>query len=370
MILWQVSASGEDQSAIPDWLRPAEQEAAVLSVLLVAEGDRWVVATGSLLTVPLDVACSSLPVWRARQPAALRARPPQPGFDPGPNFVVEPSAGVRVARCPVPAVDWPSLATGIQNGVLHGPFLRAELEIEQWTSTMWLPSDSSAAAGHAARIHRPLSGVAATLNAVETPAVQYSWCLPLPERLAPSRERGRLYAQRTVNGWAEALAAIDWPPTNELAPPASFVVARPAAGGAWIIDALPDYDTGELRIAIGWNPEELDPLSCSLLLRSERDGHTLLTRHVKISELPPDPGGPTDTWKRPLRNQALVVRLPRGPRRSDWGAMLLSPDGQLLDEMPVAARVERVEITVSIRWGRHAWQQDVIGRPRTASVQS
>lgn len=348
MILGEVTERSEDHSAIPAWLRPVAEEAAVLSVLLVADGDRWVVASGSLLTVPLDVAFASWPVWRARQPATLRARVSGEGFDPGPNFVVEPVAGVRVARCPVLADDWPNLAADIQNGALRGPFLRAALNVKQWTSTMWLPSDSSAAAGRAARIYRPLTGVAGPLAPAKLPAVQYSWSLPVPDGLAPRRDRGRLYGQRTIHGWAEALAAIDWTPTDNLAPPASFVVARPGQGGAWIVDALPDYDTGEIRIAIGWDSEKVDPLSCSLLLRSERDGHSLLARHVKLSELPSDSGGPADTWKRSFSDQGLVVRLPRGPRRTDWGAMLISPDGQLLDEMPVALRAERVEITISI----------------------
>src|SRR5690242_21558573 len=54
---------------VPGRLAPAADELAVLSLFAVrADDGHWAVATGSLLSVPLEVALISWRAWRARQP--------------------------------------------------------------------------------------------------------------------------------------------------------------------------------------------------------------------------------------------------------------------------------------------------------------
>ncbi len=119
---------------------------------------------------------------------------------------------------------------------------------------------------------------------------------------------------------------------------------------AWIARVRPDYDTEELDIHIAWDETRIDPLACSLLVRNEDSGLPVLTRQVRISDYPrrtenENPGDPeprSGTW----RDRLLTVAVPRGPRRTQWGVQLLSPDGRLLDERPVARRVEQINFAM------------------------
>lgn len=71
----QESAAGNAVASlhVPDELAPTTGEAALLSMVTVRDGASWALASGSLLTVPVDVAAMSWQRWRERQPHA-RAR--------------------------------------------------------------------------------------------------------------------------------------------------------------------------------------------------------------------------------------------------------------------------------------------------------
>jgi hypothetical protein len=89
-------------------------------------------------------------------------------------------------------------------------------------------------------------------------------------------------------------------------------------------------------------------------VRAERDGGPLLSRQIRISDLPndeeelPDPEPRSLSWNEKL----LGVRLPCGPRGSEWGLTFMGPDGALFDERPVARRIERIDVALGIKDAR------------------
>jgi hypothetical protein len=133
-----------------------------------------------------------------------------------------------------------------------------------------------------------------------------------------------------------------------------------------------DHDAEELHISIAWDATQVDPLSCSLTVRAERDGGLLLSRQIRISDLPsdenavPDPEPRTRAWHEKL----LGVHLPRGPRNSDWGLALIGPDGALLDERPVARRVERVEVSLGIKDAPGPFSEFTVGDRKPAPTRA
>jgi hypothetical protein len=160
-----------------------------------------------------------------------------------------------------------------------------------------------------------------------------------------------MFTQRHVVHWADALLGISWPAGGDVLPPARFVIGR-VQSRAWIVDLKPDYDTEEVIVSIAWSEDHVDPLGCALLTRAEHDGLPLLVRHQPISDLPKGPATPTMTtepWELSWRERTLEVAVPRGPRRTEWGVVLLGPSGELLDERPVVRRAEQINFTLHIK---------------------
>src|SRR5207249_1060715 len=139
----------------------------------------------------------------------------------------------------------------------------------------------------------------------------------LPPHIPPGPQRGRMYRERTMTNWP-TLVGIRWLAPHASPPPSRFVIGRPC-NEAWIARVRPDYDTGELNIHIGWEQDAIDPLACSLLVRSEHDDLPLLVRQVLISDLPSrDEELIEEPRSRPWDERLLTVALPRGPRRTSW----------------------------------------------------
>jgi hypothetical protein len=100
------------------------------------------------------------------------------------------------------------------------------------------------------------------------------------------------------------MLGIDWSGLPEHPPRPRFVVGR-AHTDAWLVAARPDYDEGDFHAVIGWDEQRIDPLGCSLLMRSELDGLPVLTRHVK-----------TPIFRRTLRRRPNHAVSPGGTERS------------------------------------------------------
>lgn len=332
---------------VPPDLAPADGECAVLSLVSVRDGNDWVLASGSLLAVEREIALGSWPRWAAAQP--LTGRPSaSEGFDLGPQFVVDPFGSVRLARQIVEPGDWQAVIDDLIAGEYRVPALRCVVRASAWTSKVFLGRDGSTEAHQAVDgICRPVTAVVAKLDAPAPLELHGNWELALPPHVERGRERGEMYRNRHLTQWS-SLVGVEWLAPEISPPPARLVIGRPMSE-AWIAGIKPDYDTNELKIDVAWDAEAIDPLGCSLLIRNEQGGLPMLTREIRISDLPSRDERLTDEARlRPWRERLLTVALPRGPRRTDWGAMLLSPDGRVLDERPVVGRVERIELSLYV----------------------
>lgn len=140
-------------------------------------------------------------------------------------------------------------------------------------------------------------------------------------------------------------------------------------GGVWIADVVPEHEDDQLRIALGWEADRMDPYSCSLVVRTEQGGTPLLVGHWKVSDLPGELA--TDELGReprdlPWGRRTLGIRLPRGARDTEWGASLFGPDGALLDEREVASRIERIGVSIRIAGESGPGIDTVVGDRRPA----
>jgi len=97
---------------VPEEMGPGDGEAAVLCGVLVQDRSGWVLVSGSLLTVPKDVAAMSQCEWREVQPHAKARMDHVGGIEPGATFCEEPFVTALRAE-DVPAAsrgsrrDWP-----------------------------------------------------------------------------------------------------------------------------------------------------------------------------------------------------------------------------------------------------------------------
>jgi hypothetical protein len=277
------------------------------------------------------------------------------GFDLGPIFVSEPFAGVRAARQVVSEADWDRVIALLADGKLDVGQIAGEMRTrtDRWSSTVLLGLDSgTTASGAVVGSRRPVMGVVAGLDVPSIPDSEGIWKLASPPYLRPGPDLGRIAPLRSLANWPRVLLGVDWPGSSTVPPPAAFVVGR-IQSTAWIVRVEPDFKAEQLKIHIAWDESKVDPLSCTLVIRHELDGLPLSTRAVRISDYPNSDGTSSAEprsmdWKQRL----LTVAVPRGPRRTDWGVQLLAPDGRLLDERPVATRIE--ELRVSLRVGPEA----------------
>jgi hypothetical protein len=351
---------------VPDELAPADAEAAVLSMLVVREGSSWTLVSGSLLTVPAGVAGMSWKRWGELQPEAS-SQDRGGGLDLGPIFCTEPFEGVRVVRAIIGGAEWRQMVDGLADGQVKASSCHCDAVITGSTSTVFLGRDGSTWAHWA--IHgaqRPVLGIVATLEAPEMPATEAIWQLAVAPYLSRGRERGAMFTQRHLVHWADALLGINWPAGGDVVPPARFVIGRVQSRG-WIVDLKPDYDSEQVVVSIAWDENLVDPLGCALLTRAEHDGLPVLVRHQPISDLPRGPVSAavtTEPWELSWRERTLEVAVPRGPRRTEWGVLLLGPSGELLDERPVVRRAEQINFTLQIKGSSSPASVSTVGDQR------
>ncbi|MBS1894691.1 MAG: hypothetical protein JST59_25600 [Actinobacteria bacterium] len=220
---------------------------------------------------------------------------------------------------------------------------------------------------------RPVSATFAGLVGPELPPTENTWSLEMPYYLPRGPDRGRMVQERDLLHWPEELLGIEWLGGPETPLPVGFSIGRVHEDG-WIADVTVDHDADALHVSIAWDAERVDPYSCSLLVRAERDGGLLLSRQIRISDLPSDEEELPVPEPRslPWNEKLLGVRLPRGPRESDWGVTLIGADGSLLDERPVARRVERIDVAFGIKDAPGPFSEFTIGdrRPPTTPTES
>jgi hypothetical protein len=166
---------------------------------------------------------------------------------------------------------------------------------------------------------------------------------------------------RRLLWWPRRLLGVDWLAGDGHAPIRRFVVGR-VHNDAWIAQLKPNCATHELVVSVAWDEHIVDPLGCTLLVRSEKDGLPLVARAIRISDLPVrgDAAGQEPrhvSWQ----GRTLDVALPRGARRTDFDVSLLGPDGRLLDERPVATRVEQTSMSIHIDDASEPASTSVIG---------
>ncbi len=323
-------------------------DAAVLSVLCVREAGEWTVIGGSFLSMPSTWAYTSWARWHEFQPSVNPYLDPNKGFDLGPNFDTQPFVGLRIART---IVGKPALAAALR-GIAHGRVrvgvLDARLETSGWSPTGLLTQNGMADAHKVvAGTQRPVVGVVTSTRHPAIPASDSTWAWPLPPHLRPGPDLGSIAPHRKLLFWPRELLGIDWMGDPRFPPPSRFVVGR-LQDRAWIVGVRPNQANEQLDIHIGWNEQTTDPLGLSLMVRSESEGLLLIAGQTRISDLPSRPERDTNRPRgveprhRQWSERLLTVSLPRGPRRTPWGVALIAADGQLLDERPVAPRLEQI----------------------------
>lgn len=324
-------------SALPLDLKPEDGERAVLSALCVRDGERWTVVGGSLLTVPEEAAELSWDAWAKIQPSISGRLSGLSEFDPGRELDDEPFPGVRVVRRFIAMEDWESavdklLAQESPDG------WDLVIESSEWSPVVQIPTSHSSPAGTVvAGVQRPVRGAVGNLRHREMPTTDVTWT--------------RVSDEAHLGNWPEATVAVGWPAGSELDPPGAFVVGRMEAD-AWIVGMrLEKGDESDLNVYLKWDPTRIDPLSCSLLITSADNGLPVLRRQIQLSDLPSDQGAPTGAHRNSWRDHLLTARVPRGPRKTERGVALFGPDGRLIDEWPVANRVETVSISISVVGG-------------------
>ena len=329
-------------------LAPSDGEAAVLSFVASRDDSGWVMACGSLLTVPIGIAHTSWQRWGHLQPATRVARYDHGGFDVGPVFAVEPFDGVLAARAVVDRSDWTEVVAALGDGYVRASLGRCRVTIKEWSSTVFLGSRGATSADMCVvGLKRPITGVVANLDAPPIAPTKDTWVSPVAPGLRPGPELAAVAPHRRLLHWPIHMLGIDWSGLPEHAPEPRLVVGR-AHTDAWLVTARPDYDNGDFHAVIGWDEQRVDPLSCSLLMRSELNGLPVLTRHVRVTDLPSHSPAAPEPRRVSWRHRTLDVRLPLGPRRAVWSVALLSPSGRLLDERPAVPRYVRISLAMHI----------------------
>lgn len=332
-------------------LQPKDGEIAVLSVILVRTDSDWVLVTGSLLTVPDVVGAMSQRQWSEAQPHARPRLDHVGGIEPGPTFCEEPFDGVRTLRETLDRHEWSAFIEALHQGELDAAGCVASLQVTASTPTVLLGQDGKGEAYDViAGAFRPVRGVAATLELPQMPQTTDTWELPMPEDLERGPERGRLWHERHLLHWPKELLGIDWLGSSEFAPPARLVVGR-AISEAWIAQVKPGSEPEELVISIAWDETQVDPLGCSLVLRTESSGFPLLERKLAITELPGALDGASEPRNQSWGDRTLDARISRGSRRTDWGLKLMNASGELMDERPVVSRVEEIRLAIHVNGG-------------------
>lgn len=298
--------------------------------------------------MPEGVAAMSQREWREVQPHAKARMDHVGGINPGAAFCEEPFDGVRAVREILDPADWRGLVEGLDEGKVGTKICSSGVSIRSSTPTVLLGQRGKGEAYDVVEgACRPVRGVVATLGLPDMPQTGDTWELEMPEDLEPGPERGRLWHERHLLHWPKELLGINWAGGSEFPPPARFVIGR-AISEAWIARISPDFEEEQIIVSIAWDEAVVDPLGCSLGLRTESNDLPLLERKVAMTELPADAVGATEPRNLGWRERTLDVRLSRGSRRTNWGLKLVDSSGNLLDERPVATRVEEIKIDLHV----------------------
>jgi hypothetical protein len=333
--------------AVPGKLAPAAAELAVLSLLAIYADGHWAVVSGSLLSLPREVALISWQAWGMRQPQT-RNGPSPSGFDLGPVFEVEPFPGIRAIRTVLEPDRWRDAVDAIGRGRLDAGNTLFSISGFNWSPTGLIASVGIEDPHHVvAGARRPVIGVAATLaRPGPLPHSEARWDWPLPPNEPRGNALSEMWRNRHLLHWSSALVGIDWVGTDDSQPPALFVIGRPSTD-AWIADVNAGGGD-EITISIGWDADQIDPLACTAVIRSEYADVVLMEHQIRLSDLPR--GTSTDEQpKREPRTMAwhertLTTTLPRGAPHTAWGMSLFAPDGRLLDERQTGRRFERARV--------------------------
>jgi hypothetical protein len=349
-------------------LGPDPGESAVLSLLAARQDGVWSAVAGSMVSFPVEVGEMSWQRWSEKQPATGRPKATIRD-DLGPVFDEEAFPDLRILRTVIDRDAWRSRVEEIEAGRLEACGEPVGFSFDGFSAIKLLTQDGQSDAHHVLEATcRPVRGVSAELRPPVLPHSEDYWLRGGPVKPLGRHTREELRGKQGFHNWPANLLGIKWLGTAEFAPPFSFVIGK-AQGGVWIADMLPDWENGEIEIVLAWESTRIDPLSCSLLLQSKREGASLLSRFWKVSDLPGEvASGATagDPRKLEWNERTISVRLPRGPRRTEFGVMLFGPDGGLLDERPVVPRIEQIEMSYGIMDSTAPPSTSLIGDPADA----
>lgn len=334
--------------SIPQRLRPAGDEGAVLSAIAAETEGRWHLLSASLLTVPADTAAASWPRWRRTRSVPAFDRQDGMALDPGPRFTIAPLNRIRAIRAPIRTNEWDSVVDSLASGHIDLQLTRYIAEVGRTGPTVYIATEGSHPAHRVVEgLERPVEAVVAPLREIDgLPRDQStSWEIPEPRRRHDSHLSRALLPSRRRDFWSRDLLGITWFPSVS-APPPCLVIGR-LQDTAWITDMRPGDDS-TLRVSLGWNPDAVDLLGCSVTVEHAVDGLPLPRLEMALSDLPVEELPAVELRARPSTERVLTTRLAKGARRTDFGISLRGPDGNMLDERPVALRVETVSLTVSV----------------------
>lgn len=350
-------------------LGPSDGETGVLSLLAARDGESWAGVCGSLLTVPSELGEIGWPAWAERQPATRAHSRPEGRPDLGASFNEEPFPGLRILRTVIAAAEWKARVEEIEAGSLALGSELYHFDHDGFSARKLFGQDGLSDA-HEVLLgaQRPVLGVAAALQVPDLPNSEAFWVRGGSGKPMQKQTREELQGKQTFHDWPGELLGIRWLGSTEFAPPHSLVIGK-AQSEIWIADLIPDYENEQIKIVLAWEADQIDPLACSIFVRAERDGAPLLARYWRISDLPGE--GEQVSADKEARNLAweertITIRLPRGPRRTDFGVSLFGPDGWLADERPVVQRVEQIEMEFGIMGAPGPFSKSVIGDPKPA----
>jgi hypothetical protein len=313
----------------------------------------------------------SWPQWGRLQPTARRRHHDMFGdpLDAGPNFQIQPFDGLMGARQIVTSDEWQTTLEALLSGTIKCGTVRCSISTSTWSTTGILGARTAGHSDlhnvvHGAR--RPVTGLTTTLTAPAVPHSEATWELEVPGGVPRGQDLARMSAARRVLHWPMELLGIYWLGSDDFEAPTRFVVGR-TAGDAWItgIDPHLEDEVPHVGVVLCWDADRIDPLSCTLVMRTEHDGVPVLVQSIRISDLPGDLQGTQEARNLGWAKRTMTCRIPRGPTGTAWGVSLIAPDGVLIDEMPTANRVESIHMSFSVMGSpQSSTRTTVVGDPR------
>ena len=246
----------------------------MLSLLAALDGEDWVVACGSLLTMPAEAAGMSWPAWAEHQPATRGRGGIGRTEDLGAVFDEEPFPDLRIVRAVIERNEWNPLIEEIKAGSLTLKGGAFRLDIDGLTASKLFTQDGLSEAHQVlAGAKRPVLGVVTGLQAPELPHSEEFWVRGGTGKPMMEQTREELRGKETFHSWPEKLLGIKWLGTLEFAPPSCLVIGK-VQSEIWIADVLPDYENKQIKIVLAWDAERVEPflLLGSAESRTRRSG--------------------------------------------------------------------------------------------------